>query len=134
MLHRGGGGGALPVPLPGETIGRGTLKHPGTTIMALLDFSITPLGAGESVSPFVARAVDVIDRSGLNYRLHAMGTEVEGNLDQLLDLLKQCIDVVIQDCDRVSVSAKLDYRKGRSGALDAKVASVERRLGRPIQK
>lgn len=102
--------------------------------MALLDFSITPLGAGESVSQYVARAVDIIDRSGLDYRLHAMGTEVEGDVDQLLDLLKQCVEAVAQDCDRVSVAAKLDYRKGHSGALDAKVASVERQLGRSIQK
>lgn len=102
--------------------------------MALLDFSITPLGAGESVSQYVARAVDIIDRSGLDYRLHAMGTEVEGELDQLLDLLKQCIEAVAQDCDRVSVAAKLDYRKGHRGAIEAKVASVERQLGRAIQK
>jgi uncharacterized protein (TIGR00106 family) len=102
--------------------------------MALLDFSITPLGAGESVSRYVARAVDIIDRSGLDYRLHAMGTEVEGEVGPLLDLLKQCVEAVAQDCDRVSVAAKLDYRKGHGGALDAKVASVERQLGRPVQK
>jgi uncharacterized protein (TIGR00106 family) len=102
--------------------------------MALLDFSITPLGAGESVSQYVALAVDIIDRSGLDYRLHAMSTEIEGELDQLLDLLKQCIEAVAQDCNRVSVTAKLDYRKGHSGSIDAKVASVERRLGRAIQK
>jgi uncharacterized protein (TIGR00106 family) len=102
--------------------------------MALLEFSITPLGAGDSVSQYVARCVDLIDRSGLDYRLHAMGTEIEGDLGQLLDLLKQCIEAVAKDCDRVSVSAKLDYRKGHTGALQAKVASVEKRLGRAVKK
>ena len=101
--------------------------------MALLEFSITPLGAGESVSQYVARAVDVIDKSGLDYRLHAMGTVVEGDVGPLLDLLKKCVEAVAADCDRVSVSAKLDYRKGHSGALDAKVASVEKRLGREVK-
>ena len=47
--------------------------------MALLEFSITPIGAGQSVSQYVSRAVDLIDRSGLDYRLHAMGTVVEGD-------------------------------------------------------
>jgi len=102
--------------------------------MPLLEFSITPLGAGDSVSQYVARCVDLIDRSGLDYRLHAMGTEIEGDLGQLLDLLKQCIEAVAKDCDRVSVSAKLDYRKGHTGALNAKVASVEKRLGRAVKK
>jgi uncharacterized protein (TIGR00106 family) len=101
--------------------------------MALLEFSITPLGAGESVSAYVARAVDIVDKSGLDYRLHAMGTVVEGDVGPLLDLLKKCVEAVAANCDRVSVSAKLDYRKGHSGALDAKVASVEKRLGRPLK-
>jgi uncharacterized protein (TIGR00106 family) len=102
--------------------------------MALLEFSITPLGAGESVSMYVARCVDLIDHSGLDYQLHAMGTVVEGDLDQLLGLLKQCVEAVAQDCDRVSVSAKLDYRKGHTGSLGAKVASIEKRLGRSVKK
>ncbi len=102
--------------------------------MALLEFSITPLGAGESVSQYVARVVDLIDKSGLDYRLHAMGTEVEGDLAALLDLLKRSIEAVAADCDRVSVSAKIDYRKNHPGALLAKVASVEKRLGRAVKK
>lgn len=102
--------------------------------MALLEFSITPLGAGESVGQYVARAVDVVDKSGLDYRLHAMGTVVEGDVGQLLDLLKRAIDAVSADCDRVSVSAKIDVRKGHAGALATKVASVEKRLGRVVKK
>lgn len=102
--------------------------------MALLEFSITPLGSGESVSQYVAKAVDVVDKSGLDYRLHAMGTEVEGDLAQLLDVLKRAIEAVSADCDRVSVSAKIDVRKGHPGALSAKVASVEKRLGRQVKK
>jgi uncharacterized protein (TIGR00106 family) len=102
--------------------------------MALLEFSITPLGAGESVGAYVARCIDLIDRSGLDYRLHAMGTVVEGDLAPLLDLLRRCVEAVAADCDRISVSAKIDYRKGHGGALVAKVASVEKRLGRSVKK
>ena len=102
--------------------------------MALLEFSITPLGTGESVSEYVARAVDIVDKSGMEYRLHAMGTVVEGDVGPLLELLKKCVEAVAADCDRVSVTAKLDYRKGHAGALAAKIASVEKRLGRAVKK
>jgi len=101
--------------------------------LALLEFSISPLGVGESVSQYVAKAVDVVDKSGLNYKLHAMGTEVEGDLEQLLAVLKQAIDAVAADCDRVSVVAKIDVRKGHPGAIDAKVQSVEKKLGRTLK-
>ncbi|REK17989.1 MAG: thiamine-binding protein [Planctomycetota bacterium] len=101
--------------------------------MAVLEFSVVPIGAGESVSQFVAKAVDVVDKSGLDYRLHSMGTVVEGEVGQLLEVMQQAIDAVMTDCDRVSVSAKLDVRKGHAAALDAKVASVEQKLGREVK-
>ena len=47
--------------------------------MVVLDFSMFPLGVGESVSPYVARSLDIVDRSGLDYRCHAMGTTLEGD-------------------------------------------------------
>ena len=103
--------------------------------MALLEFSITPLGAGESVSQYVAKAVDLVDKSGLDYRLHAMGTEVEGDLDAAVGPAEAVRSKpMAADCDRVSVSAKIDYRKGHPGALLSKVASVEKRLGRALKK
>lgn len=101
--------------------------------MVLLEFSISPLGEGESVSAYVARSLDLVDQSGLDYRLHAMGTIVEGELDQVLDLMKRCIEAVAADCKRVTCSAKLDYRQGHSGRLRAKVESVERKVGRELR-
>jgi uncharacterized protein (TIGR00106 family) len=102
--------------------------------MIVLDFSILPLGKGESVSPYVARSVDIVDRSGLNYRCHAMGTTLEGDLDSLFAVVKQCFDALAADCDRIECSIKLDYRKDYTGRLDGKVSSVERQLGRAVKK
>jgi len=102
--------------------------------MVLLEFSMTPLGRGESVSPYVARCLDIIDNSGLDYRLHAMGTIVEGEIDQVLDVLKRCLAATAADCDRVTCTAKLDYRRGRQGRLTEKVDRVERQLGRELKK
>jgi uncharacterized protein (TIGR00106 family) len=102
--------------------------------MVVLDFTIFPLDKGESVSPYVARCLDIIDRSGLDYRCHAMGTTLEGDLDALLALVKQCFDALAVDCDRIECSVRLDYRKGRAGRLEGKVASIEQKLGRPVKK
>jgi uncharacterized protein (TIGR00106 family) len=102
--------------------------------MVLLEMSITPLGVGESVSQYVAECVDLVDRSGLDYELHAMGTIVEGELDQVLDLMRRCIEQTARHSDRISCAAKLDYRRGRTGRLKSKVASVEEKLGREVRK
>jgi uncharacterized protein (TIGR00106 family) len=98
--------------------------------MVLLEMSIVPMGKGESVGAYVAQCVEVIDRSGLDYELHSMGTIVEGELEQVLALMQQCIETVAKASDRVTCTAKLDYRAGASGRLKSKVASVEEKLGK----
>src|SRR3990172_5954517 len=98
--------------------------------MTLAEFSITPIGKGTSVSEWVARCVDLVDRSGLPYRPNPMGTVVEGPFDDVLALIARCYKAVAADCDRVSTTIKIDDRRGAPGRLDAKVDAVERRLGR----
>ena len=102
--------------------------------MVLLEMSITPLGKGESVGAYVAQCVDIIDRSGLDYEFHSMGTIIEGELDQLLDLMRRCIEQTATHSDRVTCAAKLDFRRGHEGRLKSKVASVEQKLGRSLCK
>ncbi|MBN2215881.1 MAG: MTH1187 family thiamine-binding protein [Pirellulales bacterium] len=102
--------------------------------MVLLDFSIFPLDKGESLGKYVAQCVDVIDRSGITYRTHSMGTTLEGDFDDALAVVKQCFDALAVDCRRIECAIKIDYRKGRAGRLDAKVASIERELSRAVNK
>ena len=80
------------------------------------------------------RSLRIIEASGLDYRLHAMGTIIEGELDAVLAVLKECLEAMSEDCDRITCTAKLDYRRGASGRLEAKVESVERHLGRELKK
>lgn len=102
--------------------------------MVLLEFSISPLGKGDSVSDYVARSLELIDASGLDYELHAMGTIVEGELDEVIDLMKQCMEAMAADCDRITCSAKIDYRAGHKGRIVGKVSSVEQRFGRALRR
>jgi len=101
--------------------------------MTIAEFSITPIGKGSSVGAYVARCLDIVDRSGLPYRLNAMGTVVEGDFDDILKLVARCHKAVTEDSERVSTIVKIDDRKGASGQLDAKVKDVERRLGRKLR-
>jgi uncharacterized protein (TIGR00106 family) len=102
--------------------------------MVLLEFSMSPLGKGESVGKYVARSLDIIDKSGVDYRLNPMGTVLEGEWDDVFRVVRQCYERMKRDCARISCTIKVDYRKGHSGRLSSKVASVERHLKRKIRK
>jgi uncharacterized protein (TIGR00106 family) len=102
--------------------------------MVLLEFSMSPLEKGASVGEYVTRSLKIIDESGLDYRLHAMGTIIEGEIDDVLGVLKRCLEAMAADCDRITCTAKLDYRRGHAGRLETKVASVEEKLGRKLKK
>lgn len=101
--------------------------------MVLLEFSMSPLGKGESVGKFVSRSLDIIDKSGVDYRLNPMGTVLEGEWDDVMDVVRQCYERMRKDCDRVSCTIKIDYRKGHTGRLSGKTASVEKRLKRKLK-
>jgi uncharacterized protein (TIGR00106 family) len=101
--------------------------------MVLLEFSMSPLGKGESVSKYVSRSLDIIDKSGVDYRLNPMGTVLEGEWDDVLGVVKQCYERMKKDCPRISCVMKVDYRRGHKGRLAGKVASVEKRLKRTLK-
>jgi uncharacterized protein (TIGR00106 family) len=101
--------------------------------MVLLEFSMSPLGKGESVSKYVSRSLDIIDKSGVDYRLNPMGTVLEGEWDEVLGVVKQCYERMKKDCPRISCVMKVDYRRGHKGRLAGKVASVEKRLKRTLK-
>ncbi len=102
--------------------------------MVLLEFSMSPLGKGESVGKYVARSLDIIDKSGVAYRLNPMGTIVEGEWEQVFAVVQKCYERMKKDCNRISCTIKVDYRKGRSGRLQSKVVSIEKKLKRSIKQ
>ena len=102
--------------------------------MVLVEFSVFPLGKGESVGDYVARCLKIVEHSGVEYRCHAMGTTIEGELDEVLDVVKRCVEELAIDCDRVECAMKLDYRKGHAGELKSRLTRVEKRLGHEVKK
>ena len=102
--------------------------------MVLLEFSMTPLDKGESVSEYVSQSLKIIDESGVDYRLNPMGTVLEGEWDEVMGVVQQCYDKMSADCRRITCSIKIDYRKGPKGRLDSKIASIESKLGKSVKK
>ena len=91
-------------------------------------FSITPLGVGDSVGGLVAEVVGLVRASGLPNETNAMFTNVEGEWDEVMALIKSCVMQVAESAPRVSVVLKLDYRPGVTDGLSHKVESIERHL------
>lgn len=96
----------------------------------MIEFSVVPIGMGESVSQYVAECMKIVENSGLRYKINPMGTVVEGEYDEVMALVKRCHAKVIEMCPRVITSVKIDDRKGVKGAIDKKIQSVEQKLGR----
>lgn len=97
----------------------------------IVAFSISPVATDEtdSVSDAVAAAVRVVRESGLPYELNAMFTNVEGEWDEVMGVVKQAVEVVAATSPRVGLVLKADIRPGYDGQLTAKVERVERALG-----
>jgi uncharacterized protein (TIGR00106 family) len=94
----------------------------------LVAFSVTPLGTGEDVGEIVAEAVRVVRASGLPNRTDAMFTTVEGEWDEVMAVVKAATDAVAAHAPRVSLVIKADLRPGVTGAMAAKVETIERYL------
>ena len=97
-----------------------------STIVA---FSVSTLGTGESVAPAVARAVKVVRDSGLPNETTSMFTSVEGEWDEVMDVVKRAVEAAGEGAGRVSLTLKADIREGVTDGLRGKVEAVERELG-----
>ena len=102
--------------------------------MVMVEFSMFPLDKGESLSPYVARILDVIDKSGVTYRLNPMGTVLEGDYDEVMSVVRACFKELEKDCSRISMTLKMDYRKTKESRLNKKVEKLESILNKELKK
>ena len=94
----------------------------------LVAFSVAPSGTSESVSDVVAEVVRVVRASGLPNETNAMFTNVEGEWDDVMAVVKQAVEVCAAAAPRVTLVLKADVRASATDALHAKVDRVEQRL------
>ena len=93
-------------------------------------FSVSPAGS-EEVGAAVAEAVRIVRDSGLPNETNAMFTNLEGEWDEVMAVIKACVLRLGEDSPRISVVIKVDYRPGVTGALRGKVETIERHLREP---
>ncbi|MBB3051744.1 uncharacterized protein YqgV (UPF0045/DUF77 family) [Prauserella isguenensis] len=96
----------------------------------IVAFSVSPAAAESDggVSEAVARAVRVVRESGLPHRTGSMFTEIEGEWDEVMDVVKRATDAAGEGAGRVGLVIKADIRPGYTGQLDAKLDRVEAHL------
>ncbi len=100
----------------------------------LVEFSIVPIGAGNSISGQVAEVLRIVDASGLPYKINPMGTVAEGEWDEVMSLIKKCHASVMKTGKRTLTSISIDDRPGYPNRLDEKVKSVEQTMGKSLNK
>ena len=101
--------------------------------MIMLEFSLMPLDRGPSIGEHVAKSLEIVAASGVDYRLGPMGTVLEGEWDQVFGVVRQCVERASQDCERIAVSIKVDYRRQAGPRLAERVAGVEQRIGHKLR-
>jgi len=100
-------------------------------VKVIVDLCIVPIGVGVSVSKYVVACERILTAAGLDTHLHAYGTNIEGEWDQVFAAIKRCHQVVHEmGAPRISTTIKLGTRTDREQTMADKVKSVESKLKR----
>jgi uncharacterized protein (TIGR00106 family) len=100
----------------------------------VLELTIIPRGQGRSISGDIASLAKIIESSGLDYKMTAFGTLIEGTWDQLMEVAKNCHFETRKDNERVLTMMRLDDYGERTGEIEGAVDRVEKKLGRAIRR
>jgi uncharacterized protein (TIGR00106 family) len=100
----------------------------------LAEFTIIPIGVGESLGDRIARVVQIVEDSGLPYKANPMGTVVEGDWDEVMAVIKKCHEASLADAPRLVTSISIDERPGKPNRIEEKIKSIEKRLGKEVKK
>ncbi len=95
----------------------------------IIDLCVVPMGVGLSVSKYVAACHDIISKAGLTSRLHAYGTNIEGDYDTVFQVVKECHETIhAMGAPRINTTIRLGTRTDRDQTMDDKIRSVEEKL------
>lgn len=96
----------------------------------IADLCVVPIGVGTSVSKYVAACEKVLCEAGLEIQLHAYGTNIEGEWDDVFNAIRRCHEVVHEmGAPRISSTLKFGTRNDREQTMEDKIRSVEQKLG-----
>lgn len=100
----------------------------------IVDFTVVPVGVGISLSPYIAEVERILRASHLQHELHANGTNVEGEWDEVMAAIRRCHEVLhSMGVPRIHTDIKLGTRSDRAQCMADKVASVKQKLEKEEQ-
>ncbi|MFQ5629920.1 MAG: MTH1187 family thiamine-binding protein [bacterium] len=99
----------------------------------LAELQFVAVGSGEEQKELIAKTVDIIEKSELDYQLTAMGTLVEGDWDEIMLLATKCQEALLKETNHVITDITIDDRKGEKNTLRSKVLEIEYALGRGLK-
>lgn len=99
----------------------------------LTQLTITPLGTGEETKELLAKTMNIIRKSELDYQLTAMGTLIEGEWDEVIALAHKCHEEVKHFADRVITTITIDDRKDLTNRLKDNVLEIEYAVGEDLE-
>lgn len=98
-------------------------------MFVIVDFTVIPIGVGVSLSKYVVECQRILEESGLSYQMHANGTNVEGEWEQVFAAIRRCHERLHEmGVPRISTSIKVGTRSDRPQRMNEKVASVFEKL------
>jgi len=100
----------------------------------LASFAVIPAGVEGGVKKLVAEVLAIVDASGLPYKLGAMNTTIEGEPEQVMEVIMHCHRRMLELVPRVLTNISIDDRKGATGRLAGKVKDVEEVLGKRLAR
>lgn len=100
----------------------------------LASFSVVPMDVPGGVKHLVAEALKIVDASGLPYQLGPMHTTIEGDAEEVMEVIMRCHRRLLELAPRVLTSITLDDRRGATGRLEGKVRDVEEILGKSLSR
>lgn len=98
----------------------------------LAELSIVPLGVGEHLSGPLAEVLDIVDRSGIRYKLTPSGTCLEGSWDEVMGVVKECHAQVRRHSRHVMTTIRIEDEEGEDNKLVRNITSIEEKLGRQL--
>ena len=101
----------------------------------LVELAIFPTDKGDSVSKYVSRVIKMIDESGAPYKLNPMGTVFEtDSMPDALEIIEMAYKQLENDCNRIYATMKFDIRKDKDNRLSGKIESIEKKIGKKVNK
>ena len=94
----------------------------------IVNFTIFPIGKGESLSSFVAEAFKVIENCGLPHEHHSMGTNIEGEWDEIMTVVNDCRKKMLESADRIYLAITIDERIAKTNRMSKKVQSAKAKM------